>query len=191
MSEQISGGVKHPNDMTKEELRDLVFAMSSMALDLAQHLDWTTNCLRVQYKKDAYRRAIKMAREICYAWEYLHEKGNCEVAIFGSDGLTVERGSLTEILESPVDRPDNDKEINLNDFEQVFDDIDMVLENGEYINRAQKSLQYLQDISEGKVGKDHVDVRVKSLRKGIYSLESIQSVMKSAKAIVDIMRATL
>lgn len=36
----MSGNWSHPNDMTRDELRELVSGLSWMALDLAQHLNF-------------------------------------------------------------------------------------------------------------------------------------------------------
>jgi len=187
MSEQISGGVKHPSEMSKEELLSLVWNMSEMALDLSQHLE-CTEMLRVQYKKDAYKRAAKMAAEIVYAWEYQHPKGNCEVAMFDGNGLTVERGELMDILESPPPERSRDKELDYGDFEQMFDLIDGAVESGALIERAGNALRYLRELSEGKFGKEHVDVKVKTLNKAIYNFEMVHEVMSAAKALVDLMR---
>lgn len=56
---------RHPNDMSREELRELVSAMSWAALDLSQHLNFTNACLRDDMRQAAYVRAEQMAGEIC------------------------------------------------------------------------------------------------------------------------------
>lgn len=56
--------MKHPNNMSKKELRELVSAMGWDALNLAQHLTSANNWLKEEYKEKAYRQAAKMAYEI-------------------------------------------------------------------------------------------------------------------------------
>ena len=80
---------KHPNDMTWQELRDLVSAMSWAALDLSQHLNFTNEMLKEEYKANAYKRAESMAGAICSMPYKDHAPpGQIDMVIFGADGLT-------------------------------------------------------------------------------------------------------
>ena len=85
----------HPNQMSKEELLALVHDMGTLALDLAQHLDFTAH-LKPDAQENAYRRAVQMAYDLCnypYAGERLWRSSNrMEIAVFGKNGLRVERG---------------------------------------------------------------------------------------------------
>lgn len=47
---------KHPNDMNEKELRDAVFIMGEMALDLAQDMDFAGFMLRRDLRASTYRR---------------------------------------------------------------------------------------------------------------------------------------
>ena len=79
---------KHPDDMTREELITLVFAMSWAALDLAQHLYFTTKMLKEEYRKEAYKKATRMAYELVFLWEVEpDENKNSGILIFGKNGL--------------------------------------------------------------------------------------------------------
>lgn len=83
--------MKHPNDMTREELRELVGDMAGMALDLAQYLRFTTEALREDLRPAAYKKAIKMAYELAF-YPYngkRMERGNCEIVVFDEDGLSI------------------------------------------------------------------------------------------------------
>lgn len=78
---------KHPNDMTREELHDLVWQMSSAALDLAQHLCFVED-LKPEYQENAYKRATEMAYRLVYLWENKQDEDpNCHVLLFGENGL--------------------------------------------------------------------------------------------------------
>jgi len=80
---------KHYRNMNAEELRELVFAMGWAALDLAQHLHFTTHCLKPEFQGDAYERACVMAYELAdmpFNFEPTPPK-QCQIAIFGENGL--------------------------------------------------------------------------------------------------------
>ena len=62
----MSGKRKHPNDLTADELRELVWEMSLAALDLAQHLAFTNDMLKAEYREEAYKTAERRAYELCY-----------------------------------------------------------------------------------------------------------------------------
>lgn len=80
----------HPNDMSWQQLRDLVSDMSYAALDLRQHLDFTVNWLKDEYKEAAYSRAIQMAGEIeMMPYQEREQRDRTfDIVIFGKDGLT-------------------------------------------------------------------------------------------------------
>lgn len=81
--------MKHLNDMDREELRDLVSAMSWAALDLKQHLQFTIDMLKDEYKENAYKKACKMAYDICQMpYQEPKPKSNFDISLFGEDGLT-------------------------------------------------------------------------------------------------------
>jgi hypothetical protein len=81
---------KHPNDMDREELRELVGDMGLMALDLAQHLAFTNDMLRPELRADAYRRAQAMAYELS-AFPHHGPRDDSPrtpgIAMFGEGGL--------------------------------------------------------------------------------------------------------
>jgi hypothetical protein len=185
---------KHPNDMDKEELRELVWQMSSWALDLAQHLDFTLNALKVQYRKEAYERAIQMAWQICYAWEHEPDRqGNMEIAYFGENGLTVTKGDFGELIDGsllPLKTLDK-KGINFTEFEEVFTEIEQSQMSEEEILEREKTLKFWRDVENGKVGKDHVEVTVKTLRKLLFPMEYILQVTKDCKKLVSLMRGEI
>jgi hypothetical protein len=82
---------KHPNDMTREELRELVSAMSWAALDLAQHLNFTNDWLKPEFREQAYKRGEQMAYELShmpYAEDRPEGDSKFNVVVFGEDGLT-------------------------------------------------------------------------------------------------------
>lgn len=63
---------KHPDEMTREELLELVGDMTLLALDLAQHLRYAEG-LKEPYLREAVREACKMAYKLAYepfcGWE--------------------------------------------------------------------------------------------------------------------------
>ena len=90
----------HPNDLSREALRELVGGMSWVALDLAQELC----ALRDLYGKDqipdsVIRRAYMLSTmpysdisDDCLKWKY-------NIAVFSADGLSVSMGDdLKDIL---------------------------------------------------------------------------------------------
>ena len=79
---------KHPNNMSKEELKELVFAMVWAALDLGQHLAFTINFLDGENKEKALKKATKMAYDIIeMPYKELPPKSNIDISYFGENGL--------------------------------------------------------------------------------------------------------
>ena len=80
---------KHPKDMDADELRELVFDMAGLALDLAQHLNFTNEMLREDLQTDAYKRAEQMAYQL--TWHPYTERGprndKLDIVVFGANGL--------------------------------------------------------------------------------------------------------
>ena len=86
---------KHPNNMSKEELKELVFAMGWAALDLAQHLDFTIKALDGENKEKALYKATKMAYDITeMPYKKLQPKSNIDISYFGETGL--EKGGIND-----------------------------------------------------------------------------------------------
>jgi len=80
--------MKHPKDMNEGELRELVFAMSQAALDLSQHLNFTNDWLKDEYKQNAYKRAEDMAGAICQMpYRDAKPDNKFQVVLFGENGL--------------------------------------------------------------------------------------------------------
>ena len=78
---------KHPQDMTREELLNLVFQFSLTALDLAQHLSFSED-LKPEYKDNAYKRATEMAYKLVYLWENeQNSDSKFNILFFGKNGL--------------------------------------------------------------------------------------------------------
>lgn len=79
---------KHPNDMSREELRELVSAMGWLALDLAQHLCYSEG-LKPEYKDEAYKKATGMAYHLVNLQFNFNgvEKSKADITVFGADGL--------------------------------------------------------------------------------------------------------
>lgn len=80
---------KHPRDMTRDELLEIVFGMSWAALDLSQHLRFTNDMLREELRPAAYKRAAQMAGEICQMPYTPHAPRNetFDVVLFGENAL--------------------------------------------------------------------------------------------------------
>jgi hypothetical protein len=83
---------KHPKDMSREELREVVSAMSWAALDLAQHLNFTNEMLKPEFREEAYKRAERMAGELSslpYAFDPAAQPNNDKfnVVVLGANGL--------------------------------------------------------------------------------------------------------
>jgi hypothetical protein len=81
----------HPNNMTKEQLQELVNAMSCSALDLAQHLHFSLTALKYQYRKKALLRATRMAYKLTQMPYHDTDEDLAElngITIFGKEGLT-------------------------------------------------------------------------------------------------------
>jgi hypothetical protein len=81
--------------MSRQELRDLVSDMGWAALDLAQHLSFTNEMLREEYRGEAYKKAQTMAYALAnmpYS-ETQPRDPLGHVAVFGKDGLTVHGAS--------------------------------------------------------------------------------------------------
>ena len=86
--------MKHPNDMTRDELREVVSAMSWLSLDLAQNLSFIVNMLKREYVADALRGAIQQAYDLShypYNEDRINPKAKAQVSVFSEGGLTVER----------------------------------------------------------------------------------------------------
>lgn len=79
---------KHFRDMTIEELHDHLSTVSWMALDLAQHLDFTRQVLRRDLRAVAYARAEGMARDLAFYPLLPRADKALDIVVFGSTGLT-------------------------------------------------------------------------------------------------------
>lgn len=82
--------LKHPNDMSEQELRQLVFSMGWAALDLAQHLRFCVN-LKPKYRKQADENAIAMAYKLTQMPYYSSDSfvdRVLDISIFGENGLS-------------------------------------------------------------------------------------------------------
>lgn len=184
---------KRPNEMTKEELLELVDTMSSWALDLAQHLDFTTNMLKVQYKKSAYQRAIQMAWQICYAWDHEPEpEGNFSIHVFGQDGLVnIKGGPEIMFVENdnplPVKNVDGE-EIDWSNFEQVFDALDGWTYTDEDVLKNEGKLKFWRQMIADKTGKEEVFVKVKTLRRLLPTVEFMTDMGKASRTMLNMMR---
>jgi hypothetical protein len=93
--------MKHPNDMTAEELRELYWAMAWAALDLAQHLHYTTKWLKDEYKEESYKKAVGMAYDLVYfdRQQEIPKRKQCNIAVFGETGLETINCDFDELLE--------------------------------------------------------------------------------------------
>ena len=85
------------SDLGPQELRDLLDEMSSLALDLAQHLEFSVRFLKRRDREKALGKACEMAHRLhLYPYEGRRiAKGNTRVASFGRNGLQVERTTST------------------------------------------------------------------------------------------------
>ncbi|MEW6016440.1 MAG: hypothetical protein AB1760_00035 [Pseudomonadota bacterium] len=103
---------KHPNDMNREELRELVSAMGSLALDLAQHLRFSCEVLKPEYQAEAYARATQMAYDLAfYAYnENREEVGpNC-IMVLGKDGVEFHHPSSEKLMADVKAALENEEE---------------------------------------------------------------------------------
>lgn len=185
---------KRPNDMNKEELIELVNTMSMWALDLAQHLDWTTNALKVQYKKEAYLRAIQMAWQICYAWEYNPIKDSqVTIALFGEDGLSVSRGDFGELIDGtmlPVATIEKEKAV-FTEFEEIFQEVEGALISKKELENREKALKFWRGITDNKVNKNKIEVSVRSVRRMLWPMEYILELAKNSMKLIMLMRGEI
>lgn len=84
---------KHPNDLSAEELRELVGSMSLMALDLAQHLAYSGMDKRITADSNlaaAWEQATRMAYELSgypYDGPTLERTNPPGLLVFGEKGL--------------------------------------------------------------------------------------------------------
>jgi len=79
---------RHPNNMSKEELRELVFAMEWAIIDLARYLNYTVRFSDGKNKEKALYKAIKMAYDITdMPYKKLPPKSNIDISYFGENGL--------------------------------------------------------------------------------------------------------
>jgi len=180
--------VKHYRDMTREELLDLVHSMSWMALNLAQHLE-SAEYMKVQYRKNIYHRAIQMAWEICSAWEYEQPEGNMEIAYFGGNGLEVTTGDISQLVDGTLPGRSEDREIEFDygDFDQLYMFLDDSIPSEAWIKEQESRIKYLRDLTDDKFNKDHVDVKVKTLNKALFTIEQYTELAKTVRKIVDVL----
>jgi hypothetical protein len=77
------------SERSAEDLRELVWAISGLALDLAQHLDFSTRYLKEEFKPAAYARAQLMATELAdFPTADVRQLPVIpNIAVFGADGL--------------------------------------------------------------------------------------------------------
>ncbi len=179
--------VKHYRDMSREELIELVGSMGWMALNLAQDLSMIET-LKVQYRKNAYHRATQAAYELTHAWDMEYKEGNMEIAFFGKDGLEVTTGDISQLADgslaiAPVE--ECDEEIDYNDFDHLYMELDNGIPVMEEIEESKKSMRYIQDILNNHTGKEHVDIKVKTLRKAIWPFDYILDVAKASRKMLD------
>lgn len=89
---------KHPNDMTCEELLELIGDMTSLALDLAQQLRYAMGMKEEYLRKEvekACKTAYRLAIDPYLGWEI--SKGNVQIVFIG-DGFDVRHGSVEEVF---------------------------------------------------------------------------------------------
>jgi len=178
---------KHPNNMTKEELRELISDMSWRALDLAQHLDWTIDCLRVQYRRGAYERARSMAHEISDMPYRNYEKSSGSVILFGAQGLTDVSPSENGTIEINPDE-NMDMELNLDDFEQLYQQVEESILTDGQIKNIECDLRHWQNFENQHVGKDHIDIKVKTFRKFLRLVENWHELSKASSKMLEFIK---
>ena len=185
---------KHPNDMNEEELRNLVWQMSSWALDLAQHLDFTNEMLKIQYRKEAYKWAVQMAWQICYAWDYQPDtQGNCEIAFFGENGLSVKRGDFGEMLDGtflPIAELEKNHE-SFDEFEESFMEIENWMGGEQWLKDKSRGLDHWRNIADNGVNKDVIEMKVKSLRKMLFPVEMITELYENMNKMIRLIRGEI
>lgn len=79
---------KHPNEMSEVELRDVVFGMSMMALDLAQDMDFAGSMLRRDLRASTYRRVhCDLYRLADFERSHTKANRNFSVKVFGGEAV--------------------------------------------------------------------------------------------------------
>ena len=97
---------KHPNDMSADELRKLVWNMAWVALDLAQHLYVTNKLLKDEHKGGAYEKECLMAHNLAslnFQNDSSQDRGHA--VIIDDRGLTrhnITDKELQEVFDSPT-----------------------------------------------------------------------------------------
>lgn len=98
----------HPNDMSAEQLRATIRAMTSRSLDLAQHLNFSNQFLEGEGRDKAFEKAEKIAYELVdfpYNFDPDAPEPNIHIATYGSEGLDVVTGSFEDIMNFMTENP--------------------------------------------------------------------------------------
>jgi len=80
---------KRLQEMSKDELIEIIHDMRWSALDLAQHLVFTVDLLKPKYQKEAYKRATAMAYQLAFPPDDKPTKHpeKFDINFFTADGL--------------------------------------------------------------------------------------------------------
>ena len=92
------GSRKHIQDMDRDELLAHIGNFTGLALDLAQHLCFTLDALKDEYKEQAYRQACEMAYELAlnaYESDAINEESFADIVVFGGDKQLFEHQRLS------------------------------------------------------------------------------------------------
>jgi len=97
---------KHIREMTREELINHVGTVSSLALDLAQHLHFTFQLLKPEYKEEAFKNACDMAYQLAFGAFYadgINSEAFASISVFGQGGLTHHKMNSRDFMRDIVE----------------------------------------------------------------------------------------
>lgn len=187
----------HPNNMSRDELRELVGAMSYAALDLGQHLKFTNDALKIQYRKEAFHRATQMAYDISYMpyEDELPKQSNFEIAFFGAKGLITDFDEIDEYVRDPdsnlPSRGLGGEPVDYTEFERAFVELESLLISPDEIEDGEKRLHHWRRVTEDCTQKQSISMKAKTLRKILWRYEYILNLAKAANDLYLLVRGEL
>lgn len=174
--------MKEPADMTREELLELVFSMSWSALNLAQHLSATQH-LRVQYRREAYQKAVQMAYDLVYLWKMEEAPEPSGLFVLGDRGIVTGEEAMNYV-------PPPELEFDPDKLDQLWPFLVDAIPGDDEIAETEKAQRWIADLLAGKRSADHVEFKAKTLRRAMWPHERVTELAKAARKMLELLKGS-
>lgn len=175
-----------------EELRELVRDYSDGALDLAHHLSFTNEMLRMQYKPFAYRRAELMAYRLFNLEEIVKQESEegkermvgIDMSFYGGDGLHKNADAWEQKEEEGL--PDiNIEDMNIDQLvERIVTMVPYTSLYSDWIQKQKARIKAIESALEGKRKRDKVEFSVKIWREVLEGVKYLEEAVEGMRLIL-------